>query len=372
MSTANQNNVGSCLRAAGCDWYQAVLDEEGMLDQGFWRERFKSECECHGKENCKPSLVQELVNIGLDDKHAVAVVDELERCGILRSKPEQESELPKEAEAAAETSEFMTTGGIYSRDFLEQVAPLYDQHMGAENLAGFLYSLVRFVKPKIILEVGAGYTSIFLLQAVKDNETELKMYQRVRAQDRCYVQPENVPWSVDDYFERKVDKQAGVHCIDNLCHAATTAHKIENVARTLGMSNLFHLHEADAFNQDLPSVLLSGEQIDFLWIDLGAGHRIDAFFEAWFPRVCPDGGIIAVHSTLTNAITRNWLEKLRAYCRNSMEDKAEYERMKSIFGRLETLSILEPMKLFQNSISIFKKFGGPFAEYTEPLLTNYP
>ena len=38
-------------------------------------------------------------------------------------------------------------GGIWSAQFLASAAPLYDMHMGVENMGPLLYSIVRFVKP---------------------------------------------------------------------------------------------------------------------------------------------------------------------------------------------------------------------------------
>jgi hypothetical protein len=49
------------------------------------------------------------------------------------------------------------TGGIYDSAFLAAVQPLYDMHMGVENMGPLLYSLIRFHKPRHVLEVGAGY-----------------------------------------------------------------------------------------------------------------------------------------------------------------------------------------------------------------------
>lgn len=49
-----------------------------------------------------------------------------------------------------------TRGGLFNPEFLRVAAPLYDQHMGAENLGPLLYSLVRFTKPQNVLELGAG------------------------------------------------------------------------------------------------------------------------------------------------------------------------------------------------------------------------
>lgn len=39
-----------------------------------------------------------------------------------------------------------------------------------------LYSLLRFLKPVKCLEIGAGYTSAFLLQALEDNHRELSFW----------------------------------------------------------------------------------------------------------------------------------------------------------------------------------------------------
>ena len=71
-------------------------------------------------------------------------------------------------------------GGIYDQSFLRRVQPLYDMHMGVENMGPLLYSLVRFAKPRHVLEVGAGYTSIFILQALHDNASELANCRRLQ------------------------------------------------------------------------------------------------------------------------------------------------------------------------------------------------
>ena len=69
---------------------------------------------------------------------------------------------------------------IYDREFLEACRPLYSVHMGVENAASLLYSLVRFVKPKSVVEVGAGYTSLWLLRALADNDDELKRLSKLQ------------------------------------------------------------------------------------------------------------------------------------------------------------------------------------------------
>ena len=96
-----------------------------------------------------------------------------------------------------------SAGGFYDASFLRAVAPLYDLHMGAENLGPMLYSLVRFNKPARVLEVGAGYTSVFILQALRDNAAELEAYRELRAARMCACG--DAPWSVDAFFDGSGD-----------------------------------------------------------------------------------------------------------------------------------------------------------------------
>lgn len=56
-------------------------------------------------------------------------------------------------------------GGIYSEAFLAATKPLYSMHMGCENMGPMLYTLIRFVKPLELLEVGAGECQIYRIYA---------------------------------------------------------------------------------------------------------------------------------------------------------------------------------------------------------------
>ena len=311
-------------------------------------------------------------------------------------------------------------GGLCDPAFLRLVKPLYDLHMGAENLGPMLYNLVRFTKPARILEVGAGYTSAFLLQALRDNARELETYRDLRRVGAAMCG--DAPWSVDAFFDREAGDGCGryrgydgtmtvnrsdnfdntsssdserrrslddrlelreaqaptpapgsedarvhsgvLHCIDNMAHEHTTAHAVVKTARKMRCADRLRLHEADAFDPDLPSILEPGVEFDMLWIDLGAAHRIEGFMEAWWPRVRAEGGMVIVHSTLTNALSRGWLERMRELARAPEPCTA--------YGRFETMSLLEPHKMFQNSITMFQKRGGAFGRYDEPVHTKFP
>ena len=54
--------------------------------------------------------------------------------------------------------------GVHSTAFLAAVHASNDPHMGVENMGPLLHAIVRFTKPKRVFEIGAGATSLYLLQ----------------------------------------------------------------------------------------------------------------------------------------------------------------------------------------------------------------
>ena len=118
----------------------------------------------------------------------------------------------------------------------------------------------------------------------------------------------------------------------------------------------------------------SDTAIDFIWLDfgVGVGGRLDEFLNAWWPRLKP-GGWLLIHSTLTNAVTRQWLEKMRAR-RSCPTADGETEGVSAPPGNalgseFSEMSFLEPHKRYQNACSLFQKRSDGYAE---PYLTTYP
>jgi len=317
-----------------------------------------------------------LAELGIESKDARALLDHVARSGH----PGDPTINPKSTTTTTTTTTGdardvirRSTGGIYDERFLTLIEPLYDLHMGAENMGPMLYALVRFTKPKRVLEVGAGYTSVFLLQGIEDNLAEIETYARLR--DRGIARLGDIPWTRDDFDFNAHARESALHIVDNCAHEHTTAHLVADIATRLGIdaAKRLHVHTNDAFDVDLPMTLAPDVRyFDLLWIDLGAANRIEGFFEAWWPRVAV-GGFVLVHSTLTNALSRQWLERMRTLAKNNGVDP---ETNTSPFGPFCSVSLLEPHKMFQNSFSLFQKRSGgenfTMEEYAERVLTKYP
>ena len=269
------------------------------------------------------------------------------------------------------------SGGCFDPRFLRVARPLHTQHMGCENMAPLLYALARFTKPRRVLEVGAGYTSLWLLQALADNAAELARCARAEERDgggaQCDgggYQVAGVPWLVDGWAP---PPHGVLHCVDDLSHKHTTAHRVQAAADELGIAHHLKLHVCDAYELATTFGEDGGEDddglLDLLWLDFGAGvgGRLAAFLGAWWPRVRP-GGLLLLHSTCTNALTRAWLENMRARQRGEEPQGPAVDN--PLGDEFVELSFFEPHKRFQNSTSLFQRRPSGWAG--EPVHTMYP
>ena len=368
MEEEARNALEAASIAIGCPWYIEMLRESGeKVDASSSELAAFARSQTDGESSqlddwCASAMTLMVQDCGVSERDAGAIIDEALKA--VKRSHRVETKTHGDARDVIRN----THGGIFNPTFLDSIEPLYDLHMGAENMGPLLYTLARFSKPKNILEIGAGYTSIFLLQALEDNAEEGRRYSHMISDGKAMIG--DVPWVVKDYeFDRLT--HSTLHIVDNCAHEHTTAHRVDEIAQRLGCRDRLRVHVTDAFASELPSTLAIPEApcFDMLWIDLGAAHRIAGFFDAWWSRVNPEGGLVIVHSTLTNALSRQWLEDMRRLAKNGGRDSDGT----SPYGGFTTMSFLEPHKMFQNSCSIFQKRGDALSgDWTERILTKYP
>ena len=275
---------------------------------------------------------------------------------------------------------FLNASPMFSNRFLHHVWPLYNPHMGVENVGPMLYSFVRFAKVRSVVEVGAGYTTLFLLQALRDNDVEMKRLSRLDGEGRLRLldYPFSTPglggWasSSDSHPPHANDdpttatspppSSSSLLCIDNCEHQRETASSAVGVARTLGLESYLQFLRGDAFDA-LDTHFSNAETVDMLWCDFGVGSRMTEYASGVWRYIRP-GGFLVCHSTLTNARTRAWLEGVRRHA------GAEVTGIPA--GEYAELSLLEPHKRFQNSVTILqKRVGEGGARFEEPIYSEY-
>jgi predicted O-methyltransferase YrrM len=248
------------------------------------------------------------------------------------------------------------TNGPMDAAFLSHVKSLYNPHMGVENISTLLYSLIRFTKKRRIVEIGAGYTSLWILQALKDNEEEMARIRLLIDNGNCKLL--DTPWTVNG--TPTTTEPALLLCIDNCEHQKETATGACAVAKSLGLDSYLQFLKGDAFDM---GDILEEASIDILWCDFGVGSRMKEFMQKGAWASLRPGGLLLCHSTLTNQRTRDWLEAARARHGEDLTGIPADEYVE--------LSLLEPHKPYQNSVSIFQKRKKGDVVYAEPIFSEY-
>lgn len=250
---------------------------------------------------------------------------------------------------------FLPQSPAMNEVFLHHLDTLYNPHMGVENLGLFLYSWIRFTKVRKVVEIGAGYTSLWILQALRDNDNELERIRQLGRRGGCLLL--DIPWAVPDMVEAYDQEPASLLSVDNCKHQKETATGASAVAKTLGLDDYMEFRLGDAFDLDLDPA-----SVDLLWCDFGVGSRMADFCSTAWKCLRP-GGFLICHSTLTNRNTRAWLEAVRQKKDESVTGLPNNEYVE--------LSLLEPHKRYQNAISILQKRTGlDGARYEEPLYSQ--
>ena len=230
MEEEARNALEAASIAIGCPWYVGMLRESGeKVDASSSELAAFARSQTDGESSqlddwCASAMTLMVEDCGVSERDAGAIIDEALKA--VKRSHRVETKTHGDARDVIRN----THGGIFNPTFLDSIEPLYNLHMGAENMGPLLYTLARFSKPKNILEIGAGYTSIFLLQALQDNAEEGRRYSHMISDGKAMIG--DVPWVVKDYeFDRLT--HSTLHIVDNCAHEHTTAHRVDEIAQRL-------------------------------------------------------------------------------------------------------------------------------------------
>ena len=182
---------------------------------------------------------------------------------------------------------------------------------------------------------------------------------RLRMLDYPFGTPKLEEWDAEEG-----GRGSSLLCIDNCEHQKETASGAVHVARILSLDGHIEFLRGDAFDALSTHFADSDDgTVDLLWADFGLGDRVAEYVSRVWRYVRP-GGMLVVHSTLTNRRTREWTEAVR---RRDGEDMTGLPS-----GSYADMSFLEPHKRYQNSMTVLqKRVGGDGRPYREPLYSEY-
>lgn len=200
-----------------------------------------------------------------------------------------------------------------------------------ENVSLLLYSLVRTYRPVKVLEVGAGYSSLCITKAFEDVQTETLLGYKLGEKS---VEPN------EQLYTKMFDK-TGLTYSPRITIIDYDQKRTEKVYNILNDLNLMRF--VDVLNVEAMEYLKSNQDnYDMIWIDFSSGLEYREILQHCF-KMLDANGIIAFHNTATNVAGRLFLSEL------NMKSK--------ISDDFEFLTIHEPHKKIQNSITLVKKKG---------------
>ena len=263
-----------------------------------------------------------------------------------------------------------------TENFLRKVQPFASPRMGTEVMAPLLYNMVRFTRPKTCLEIGMGYTSLFIAKALADNYADYMKGREgmLKAAEAFDVEPgksvrdafskadksarlaylESYPYLSDPAFYEDTDPTPGrLVAIDDMSSGETSANVISAALTSLDLDAHVDVVTGD-FRGLSDKVKSQFGAIDFIWFDCGGMCEYRDFLEEYWALLNPDGGLLVMHYTLTNTSM--------GYVRQNLEKKLADGTLPGA----EILSLREPHKMMQNSFTMVKRTDGFKDEiYTE-------
>ena len=240
---------------------------------------------------------------------------------------------------------------MYSAEFRSAVEELRVPGMGTENVGPFLASLIQMIRPERVLEVGMGYTTPFLAGALAQAERladeerlalSAKTEQRLASGetlDENWLLEHPALAAPEAYLEPYRPRFAA---IDDLSIEESSAGRVQDVLRRIGLDDRVTIVNSDVRNaaDKLPADFAI---LDFAWVD---AWECLFFFDHFWERVNPDGGIVAMHYLMTYPEGEALLEYLHAF-------------QQAHPGEMEIINLLESRKLMQNSVTVLRKTSKP-------------
>lgn len=231
---------------------------------------------------------------------------------------------------------------------------------GTELVSPLLYSLVRMLRPRTVVEYGSGYSTLFILRALADNVADIQAeYSALRTKteaarllERCgpdSPQPEGMDAAAQKWLDSggvACGVDPAFYCKEYLPHLFSFedlpadhryAEHIRSAVGAIGHASLFtQLCGPKRIAKDrLPPECLP---LDWMWND---AHYDPEFLAEFWECLNPSGGMMILHNVTGRS---GYYESLQSF----VERRAPH-------GDLEYVLLEEPHKFMQNSCAVLRR-----------------
>ena len=241
-----------------------------------------------------------------------------------------------------------------SPKFLEECQRLFEPEMGTESAAFLLYGLVRMLRPRNVLEVGLGYSTPFLACALADAREEFEADRRLLDdpdQDEPRLEVLIPPFYSQDYRPR-------LNALDDFSLANSSAPRVVEVLETLELTDVVQVREGNF--RGYSKQLSAGDlPLDFVWFDCGGPKDYVDFIEEYWPLINDNHGLLVLHFTYWTVQMQRDGQPLPAIISSPIIDEIKRQQAAGgVSARFEMLSLVEPHKSRQGSVTLVRKLSG--------------
>nr|AHB82067.1 methyltransferase [Jahnella sp. MSr9139] len=242
---------------------------------------------------------------------------------------------------------------------------------GTEHMAPLLYSLIRMVRPRTVVEFGSGYTTLFTLRALADNADDVRAERQLLREKTLAVaggtlstmltedgkpHPVAMQWYSSGGKACAVDPgyyldayEPRLFSFERQPHDHPYVQAMRDAVEQLELQRLFEPFYGAQFSaKALPQGALP---VDLAWNDDNAYRE---FFEEFWEVLNPRGGLLIFHNVPASDewwYAIEWMKEQRAAAKD-----------------LEVLILQEPHKLNQNGCAILRRVS----EYRPPFALSNP
>jgi hypothetical protein len=283
----------------------------------------------------------------------------------------------------------------FDPSFLKAVHDIYAPVQGTERMAELLYFLIRFTRPRTVVEAGMGYTSPFIAKALRDNlndwQNECKSLLNktskylsdiatipiepsvspIPALGFAACQPKETKlstlrteWMMDEpalshpgYYVAEYAPRA--YCFDNLSDPTSTARHVLQKLVDLGLQDVVSIRDGNFWTFDFTEVP-EAVPIDMMWIDarLDVRNALSVIEGKHWDLINPNGGLLLIHCMLTNTGGQAIMKEF------------EWIQRQGAHRAFEMVGLLEPHKVLQNNVLIIRKITGVGYSQFESMLVS--
>ena len=189
------------------------------------------------------------------------------------------------------------------------------------------------------------------MQALKDNIEEFETDRNILRGSLEAAQRKAILMS--GHYD--ADYAPRLHAIDDYSTEGSSAPQVIDVLEKLNLRHLAQLYEGD-FRGRSGTLDADARPLDFIWFDCGGAEEYHDFVQEYWPLVNENHGMLVLHYTYWAVpVQPGNFDAVRMLPSPLLNEARKQQLGAGLAGNFEILSLLEPNKRHQGSVSMFRK-----------------